>query len=304
MDIRQLRYLLALSRERHFARAAAACAISQPTLSARIRQLEDELGVALVERGQRFMGFTPEGERVLERARRIVADCDAMAQDLGAMRRDLTGSLALGAIPTVLPMVAGLTATFAERHPNVALTVLSMSSREIQRGLDAFELQAGLTYLEHEPLHNVRRLRLYDERYVLLAPVDGRLSGLLKGRDAIDWREAADLPLCLLTPDMQNRRIVDEIFASVGRPVAPGIVTDALWLTATHVRTGCWAAVVPAILAAEPGIAHGLRALALTGAADTLAVQPVGLVTADQDPPSPMAAALAAVAQEAARLVG
>ena len=74
MVIRQLAYLVALARERHFGRAAAACNVTQPTLSAGIRHLENELGVPLVERSQRFQGLTAEGERVLTWAQRIIAD--------------------------------------------------------------------------------------------------------------------------------------------------------------------------------------------------------------------------------------
>src|SRR5256885_13028489 len=82
MDIRQLQYLAALAREKHFTRAAAACNITQPTLSGRIRQLEQELGVPIIERGQRYHGLTPEGERVLAWARTILANWQSMQQDL------------------------------------------------------------------------------------------------------------------------------------------------------------------------------------------------------------------------------
>ncbi|HUO55042.1 MAG TPA: LysR family transcriptional regulator, partial [Rhodoblastus sp.] len=76
--LRKLYYLLALSRERHFGRAAEKCRIAQPTLSNAIRQLEEELGAPLVERGQRFIDLTPEGEKVLEFARRMTSDFEAL----------------------------------------------------------------------------------------------------------------------------------------------------------------------------------------------------------------------------------
>src|SRR5271170_7358337 len=117
MVIKQLVYLLALAREKHFGLAAERSHISQPTLSAAIRQLEAELGVSIVERGNRFIGFTPEGERVLEHARRIVADCDVMRQDLNEMRHGLTGRLRIGAVPTALPIMALITGPFTEKHP-------------------------------------------------------------------------------------------------------------------------------------------------------------------------------------------
>src|SRR4051812_4526952 len=135
MDIRQLRYLVALARERHFARAADACGVAQPTLSAGLRHLEDELGVPVVERGNRFKGFTPEGERVLAWAQRILADCEALEQELVGSRKNLRGRLVIGVIPSALAMASRLTAAFLARQPGVAFRLLSHSSIEIQRGL-------------------------------------------------------------------------------------------------------------------------------------------------------------------------
>lgn len=103
MLLRQLEYLVALARERHFARAAAACFVSQPSLSAAIRRLEHELDVPIVRRGRRYEGLTPEGEVVLAWAHRILAERDALHQELSALRGGLTGTLRLGVVPTALP---------------------------------------------------------------------------------------------------------------------------------------------------------------------------------------------------------
>ena len=92
MDIGQLQYLVALAREKHFTRAAKACHVTQPTLSGRIRQLEQELGVPIVERGQRFIGFTPDGERVLQWAHAILDNWTSLQNDI-AQRRDGQGAL-------------------------------------------------------------------------------------------------------------------------------------------------------------------------------------------------------------------
>ena len=86
MDIGQLQYLVALAREKHFTRAAKACHVTQPTLSGRLRQLEQELGVPIVERGQRFIGFTPDGERVLRWAHTILDNWSALQQDIARRR--------------------------------------------------------------------------------------------------------------------------------------------------------------------------------------------------------------------------
>ena len=87
--IDKLDFLLALAREKHFGRAAEACGVTQPTLSAGVKQLEEQMGVLLVNRGSRFRGFTPEGEKVLDWARRIVGDERAMRAEINALRHGL-----------------------------------------------------------------------------------------------------------------------------------------------------------------------------------------------------------------------
>src|SRR5499427_6603255 len=98
--IDKLEFLLALAREKHFGRAAEACGVTQPTLSAGVRQLEESFGVLLVNRGSRFQNFTPEGERVLDWARRIVGDARTMREEINSLRHGLTGQLRIAAIPT------------------------------------------------------------------------------------------------------------------------------------------------------------------------------------------------------------
>ena len=152
MIAQQLSYLVALARERHFGRAAAACGVTQPTLSAGVRRLEEEVGFPVVRRGRRFEGLTPEGERVLEWAHRILADNDGLRGAIGAMREGLTGRLRLGAIPTSLPSVALLTTPLCALYPGITVSIHSQNSRQIERGLHDFELEVGLTYLDSEPL--------------------------------------------------------------------------------------------------------------------------------------------------------
>ena len=119
--IDKLEMFIALATERHFGRAAEACGVTQPSLSSAIRQLEDQLGVQLVFRGSRFQGLTPEGQRVLDWARRIVGDMRALKSEMRTVHAGLSGNLRLGVIPTALPMVADLTAPFIARHPNVPI---------------------------------------------------------------------------------------------------------------------------------------------------------------------------------------
>src|ERR1700680_649000 len=212
MIVRYLEYLVALARERHFARAAVACNVTQPTLSAGIKQLEEGLGVLIVERRQRFVGFTPEGDRVLAGAQRVLADYGGLTQELSELREGLAGQLRIGAIPVRLPALALLTAPVGAIHSKTRFQITSQTSIEIQRELDDFTIDVGLTYLDNDPLSRVRTVPLYRERYVL---VTHEASGF-SGSPSISWAKAATVPLCLLTPSMQNRRIIDMQFQIAG----------------------------------------------------------------------------------------
>ncbi len=291
MLIRQLQYLTALARERHFARAAAACNVTQPTLSAGIKQIEDTLGVLIVERGHRFVGLTPEGERVLAWAQRVTSDYVGLTQELGSLKHGLTGRLRIGVIPVALPLIHWLTEAFATSHPNVTIQVLSFTSIEIQRGLDAFELDAGLTYLDNEPLARVRTFPLYEERYVLVTPSG---NGFDK-KDKATWAEAATLQLALMTPDMQNRRILDMHFREAGVTVEPIFETNSPFALLQHLRTTRWSTVLPHPYLSVMGALDGLTTLKLTGPE---AKHQVGLVVAEREPLQPLAKALLAEARK------
>ena len=294
MLLRQLVYLRALARERHFGRAAAACGVSQPTLSAAVKQLEDELAVPIVQRGRRFEGFTPEGVRVVDWAQRILSDCDGMQQEVGAMRQGLTGHLRIGAIPTALSMMPRLTTPFHAKHPNVRLTVLSQTSQQIQRAIDNFEVDIGVTYLDNEPLAHVRTLPFYRERYALVTPAEGPLGK----RRRIGWAEAAGLPLALLTPDMQNRRILNGIFRGLATEPRAVIETNSVATLWAHLRLGRWSAVMPQTYFALFGAMPGLSTIPLN---DPEVSHVIGLVTADREPVLPVTRALHDIAAAVGR---
>src|SRR3546814_21069490 len=113
MLIRHLAYFVTLAKERHFARAADACHITQPTLSAAIRKLEEDLGVPLMARGHRFTGLTPEGEKLLAWSRQILTDYQSLINDLAGARTGLGGELGFGVIPAAMPAVSFITALFS-----------------------------------------------------------------------------------------------------------------------------------------------------------------------------------------------
>ena len=157
--IDKLELLLALAKERHFGRAAEACGVTQPTMSTGLKQLEEILGVMLVQRGSRFQGFTPEGERALDWARRIVGDARAMRDEINGLKHQLSGEIRIAAIPTALGMVATLTTPFRARHPEVRFRIQSTTSSEVLGLLENLEVDAGLTYIENEPIGKVRTIR-------------------------------------------------------------------------------------------------------------------------------------------------
>jgi molybdenum-dependent DNA-binding transcriptional regulator ModE len=199
---RVARYLVALARERHFARAAEACGVAQPTLSEGIKQLEDDLGVPIVDRRQRYQGLTPAGTRVLAWAHRIIADYESLAQEVGELREGLAGKLTLAAIPATHLVVPLLTTPLIDAHPRVSVMVLSQTSAEIARapklklaitagiGSDHVDLQAaierGLTVANDDLiakmkrgayLVNTARGKICDRDAIVRALESGQLAG-------------------------------------------------------------------------------------------------------------------------------
>ena len=291
--IDKLELLLALAKERHFGRAAEACGVTQPTMSTGLKQLEEILGVMLVERGSRFVGFTPEGERTLDWARRIVGDVRGMREEINSLKAGLSGEIRIAAIPTVLGMVASLTTPFRARHPNVRFRIVSCTSIEVLGLLENLEVDAGLTYLDNEPLGKVRSVPLYDESYRLITAPDSQFGD----RDQVTWKEVGEVPLCLLTPDMQNRRIIDRALREAGTEAKPSLTSNSVIVLYTHVKTGRWASVMPAKLADTLGLSDAVRAIPIV---DPLVTYRVGLVVPLRDPMTPMVAALVQTAREVA----
>jgi DNA-binding transcriptional LysR family regulator len=241
MFIRQLSYLVALSKERHFGRAADACNVSQPALSSAIRSIERELGMTIVQRGRRFEGFTQDGDRVLAWARRALADFDGMRQEARETVVDPAGVLRLGAIPTTLPIVPLLTGPCLEEFARMRYEVYTLTASDILRKLLDFELDVGLSYLHDERLKDFDTVPLFRERYVLVA----RDGTMFEGRDSVTWADVARLPLCLLTRNMQSRRGIDAAFNAAGLEVVPRVETDSMMALYAYVRLNGLYSVLP-----------------------------------------------------------
>lgn len=277
MDIRQLSYLVALAREKHFTRAAEACGVTQPTLSGRIQQLEQELGVPIVTRGNRYLGLTAEGERVLKWAQTILDDVDGLRSDLAHAADAPLKRLTFGAIPSALPTLAPLTDAMRKRFPKLAFTVLSLSSEEIRRSLEDFSIDVGVTYLDNEPIDLSVSRPLYMERYRLFVRDDHPLAE----RSEVEWAEAARHPVSLLTPNMQNRRIIESAFRKAGAQVEPELESNSIVNLYTHVQMAGLATVLPEIFIGLMGENSRIRAIPLIA---PVMEHSVGLVAHDRDP--------------------
>jgi DNA-binding transcriptional LysR family regulator len=291
MIARKYLYLIALAREKHFGRAAVACHVSPSTLSAAIRDIETELGVAVVERGQQFAGLTPEGQCIVDCALTISASVEGLQQQLARLRHGLSGRLRLGVIPTALTVVASLSAAFSRRHPLVRIEVLSLSTAEILERLQAFEVDAGIVYVESGlAVRQLHTIPLWQENHVLLTPVGGTFDG----RDRVTWRETTQLPLCLLTPDMQNRKTIDAVFAQMGCKAEPTLETNSIISMLAHVCSGAWSAIMPRSVLDLIGAPAGVQVLPLT---EPAVVWATGLIVPVREPRPPIVEALAAEAE-------
>ncbi|QDO97131.1 LysR family transcriptional regulator [Ferrovibrio terrae] len=289
--IDKLEFLLALAREKNFRKAADECGVTQPTFSAAIKQLEDILGVLLVQRSSRFLGFTAEGERVLDWARRIVADSRAMRQEVQALKRGLVGHLKIAAIPTALGMVSELTTPYREKHPQVKFTIYSRTSVEVLSMLSNLEVDAGITYIDNEPLGKARSIPLYSEQYRLVTSENSPLGD----RQSVTWAEVGKIPLCLLTPDMQNRRIINRLLQTAGSgELESTLESNSMIVLFSHVRTGRWASVMPEKLANTLGLTERLRSIPIV---EPEAVHMIGLVVPNREPMTPLTVALVAEAK-------
>ena len=262
-----LRYLAALDEHKHFGRAAAACHITQPALSNALRALEDEFGIAIVTRGRSFGGFTPEGARVLASAQRMLHERELLQQDLNSVAGSPQGTLTIGAVPTAVPIAARFAAMLQTRHPGIAPVVRSLSSAELETGLEKFSLDMGLGYTDRMVDHGarLRHVPQYTEHYCLVRRGGQAQTEQIHIGPKMTWLEAASLPLCLLTREMYNRTIVDAAFAEAGAVVKPVIETNSILTLTLSVVVGDVCSVLPGALISAVRGYRELEALPLTG---------------------------------------
>ena len=290
MFLRQFKYLVAVAEERHFGRAARRCNVTQPSLSSGIKQLELELGVPIFlrGRGQRFHGLTAEGDRVAKWARRIIADSDAMRDEIAEMRNNLQGNLRLGAMPSMSPVLPVVLKMVRERYPGVRVDVQFTGNEAMRLGLSNFSLDAAIYYLDDDDLGRQNTLPIYVEKLSLLVPDNEQF----RGRTSITWREAAELPLAMLRPSMHERRFVDQVFARLGVQPEPRVESESILHLMFQVQYGELATIIPQHFARMPGLHPGTRALSLV---EPVASQQVGLFWVEGDIITPMAGVMVAI---------
>ncbi|PIB43150.1 LysR family transcriptional regulator [Pseudomonas sp. 2822-15] len=281
MDIKQLKFLIALEQTRHFGQAAARCHITQPTLSMRLRNLEDELGLELVTRGQRFEGFTQAGERVLAWARTLLAAHDGLFAEAAACRGQLVGSLRLGLVPlsgfNSISYIQGLSQTF----PELKFSLSSMSSDKIIEALGTNQLDLGVCYLDHVNPNYLEVFELGETRVGLL--YDTR-HFQFEGTE-MSWEDAAQLPLGMISNGMHYRKSIDLSFRSRGLDPQPILESDSTYQLFQAIHEGFCCAIMPL----DSGMENPIENLAFINLPDASVLAPLGLVMRKTEPRSAIA---------------
>ncbi len=297
------RYLAALEQHRHFGRAAAACHITQPALSNALRALETHLDVAIVRRGRQYEGLTEEGAQVLATAHRVLREQELLQQALRGSAEQPQGRLVLGVVPTALPIAARFAAQLAARHPGLRPELRSLSSQEIETGLDTLAIDLGLGYTERPAPPLRARLQVWpqyvEQVYLLQRRADAAATPGLQFGPPVAWSDAAALPLALLTPDMHHRVLLDAVFAQGGLQVRPAFETNSVFALLLAVQQGALAAVLPGALVATLDGPAALLARPLTG---PVLRTPIGFMGSASARPSRVLQAALRLAADAAWL--
>ncbi|WP_336365485.1 LysR family transcriptional regulator [Marinobacter sp. C2H3] len=284
MDIRQLQYLVALDEVRHFGEAASRCHVSQPALSMRLRQLEEELGLTLVNRGHRFGGFTEEGERILAWARAVLAAHDGLYAEASVCRGQLVGTLRVGMVPLAGFEPIPLLRQFAARHSDVRYELKSLSSEEILAGLDTNRLDLGFAYVDTRHEHKYELLEVADTEMGLLF---NRGRWALNG-PSLAWEDLENLPLGILSKGMHFRQSVDHALRTAGVTLTPLVETDSVEFLIQSVSAGLCCAVMPI----GGGLDQRDEALQLLPIANSHTLAPLCLAMRRDAPASALAQAL------------
>ena len=258
MNLRDLRYLIAVAEHRHFGRAAAASFVSQPTLSTQLKKLEDELGVSLVERAPRKVMLTPIGAEIVERARRVVAEIEQMKEAARRSQRPEAGTVRLGIFPTLGPyLLPHVVPGLRDRFPDLQLLLVEEKSDELLARLRDGRLDAAILAL---PVHDeqLHHEFLFEERFVLAVPEQHRLAD----RRALGMDELASENLLLLEDGHCLRQQTLDVCELAGAHERTEFRATSLETLRQMVAANVGITLLPA-LAVQPPVAHprGIRLL-------------------------------------------
>jgi LysR family hydrogen peroxide-inducible transcriptional activator len=256
MNLRDLRYLVALADERHFGKAAERCFVSQPTLSAQVRKLEDYLGVALVERQPKRVSLTPTGAKVVHRARILLQEADAIVELAKTDRDPLAGQLKLALIPTVGPyLLPHIVGRLKRELPRLKLMLYEYQTESLLDRLRAGEIDAGILALP-VPLDGLESAPLYDEPFTLAVPATHPLAD----RDRVRIDDLRGETLLLLEDGHCLRDQALEVCSRVRVSEAQDYRATSLETLRQMVAAGHGITLLPELAAETPvGSARGLR---------------------------------------------
>ncbi|PYD74879.1 LysR family transcriptional regulator [Novacetimonas pomaceti] len=242
MFLKQLHYLREIDRLRSFSKAAAACNVSQPALSRAIRQLEDELGIVIVDRKKKVFGLTPEGARVLKWAHDILRSVTEMRNEVSLSRQELIGTIRIGVIPTAVHIVPVLLHAIKDRIGAFSADVSVFPNVEIIEKLVTKQLDIGIMYYDQCPQAQAFVVRsLYEEEQVLA----GSPAYDFPDTREVSWEEAARFPLALLGQGMRCRQLVDIGFQTAGVEPVIRLETTSLELIHAEIMCGALATILP-----------------------------------------------------------
>jgi len=283
VDLKQLQFLCALDKTRHFGEAAKLCFVTQPTLSMRVRALEEELGLPLVRRGHRFEGFTAEGERILHWARQIITAQGALKAEAAAFKGQIVGRARVGQVPFTTLDLMPVIAAIHRDHPQLTFSVISQNNQLLVDAVADGQLDAAVVY--DEGLNHQRFVfeQIHHSRFELLYSADYFES--LAIEQSLGWQQLSELPLGMLTSAHHFRKTFNATLTEQGIALEPLLESDSLGSIISAVREGICCAIIPSQFFKRKDI-EGLGRVALQG--DVEALAPLGLLYKRQTPLAPI----------------
>ncbi|QHM71114.1 LysR family transcriptional regulator [Mixta intestinalis] len=246
MDIKQLIYLCNLERERHFGRAAEASFVSQPTLSMRLKNLERELGLSLINRSNNFDGFTAEGERVLAWAREIVSVYQGLKLEVESLKHGVNGTLRIGVVPQCSVSLPLLLKMVSNRYPQLDYRVAVLSADQLLEALTSHTVDVGIGFFELATLRELhfQAESLTDNGVELVYHPDHFPQ--LDELEQLRMGDIATLPLCLAEPTRYFRRYLDASFREAGVTQRVILESTSIFQLLQGVQVGLGCLIAPA----------------------------------------------------------